>query len=275
MTRRSRVWLISAVTLSVCAPAAAGVGSVISTFRLSPYTAPYANGINRDASYVYGVMHSHPGMDYLYRFTAAGSFVSSVEMPNTVRPHGADHCHLGAGYLCIIDPGAGSGYYSELYFVLKTTGSAVTSFAVFSGWFPRTVMWDGGYYYVAGVDNAGVFTMYTAAGSNAGSWKPSGWPSAMTSTGGLAYAAAANGLPGTYLVASANGSLVATFREPFVACYGAVVGDSSRPATYGAAYWICESVSGGELYAVEIDIRGRNETSVLPASLGKVKAIYR
>jgi hypothetical protein len=285
---KERALVLGAAALLTAGIVHAEIGSVISTFRMSGYTEPRGNGIYRDGSYVYGVMHTHPGIDYLYRFTVGGSLLGSVSMTRTIRPHGADRCHLGAAYLCIIDPGAASGYASDLFFVNKTTGSVVMSFAVFSGWFPRSVTWDGTYYYAAGVDNEGVFTKYTPAGSNVGSWKPSGWPSAMTSTGALGYAAFANGLPGSYLVASAryanqpsciidmaDGSLVATFTEPFIARAGGVVGDSSRPGTYGAAYWICKNATGGDMYAVEIDIDGRNETSILPASLGKVKAIYR
>lgn len=266
----------------------AAVGSVISTFRLSSYTPYYATGVYRDAAYVYGVMHWDPGPDYLHKFTVAGSFVDSVLLQGTKRPYGADHCHLGGGYVCIIDPGLGGIHSATLMIVRKATGERVTSFTVVSGWWPRTVMWDGRHYYAASVDAQGEFALYTSAGSRVGTWKARGWPGTMTCTGALAYANVANYKSGRYLVASsemkgepsciidmADGSLVATFGTPFIGTWGGVVGDSSQPRTYGGAYWICKNVYGGDRYCVEIDIDARGAASVVPASVGKVKAIYR
>jgi len=49
---------------------------------------------------------------------------------------------------------------------------------------------------------------------------------------------------------------------------------SPRPGSYGAAYWICKNAVGGDHYCVDVDI-GAPATSVLPASVRKIRAIYR
>lgn len=108
----------------------------------------------------------------------------------------------------------------------------------------------------------------------------------MNYCGGAAYAQRGNYGAGPYFVASAGyalrpscittfpgGSLVSTWHAPYPGNVAWVFyADSSIPATYGAAIW---SIMLNPRYVVEFDIHARGASSVMPASIGKVKAIYR
>ena len=280
----------SAMAYVVAASAAyAAVGSLISSFFVTDgVRRPYAYGVNRDPSFVFVVMDGD-GADFIYRYNPSGSFVSSVRLEGTACPRGADPCHFGGTYMCVVDSSL-----KKLFVVNAYTGASITSFSVSAaGGPPQSVVWDGTYYYVAS-QAPGAFSRYTSSGASAGTWAASGWPAAMHAIGGAAFAHVARGVAGNYLVASSyargepsclidmeGGALLATWTMPALPnglSYGAAYGDSSQPPTYGAAYWVNWS-DGSEpyprWYAFEVDIGARGGQPVVPASLGKVKAIYR
>ena len=101
---------------------------------------------------------------------------------------------------------------------------------------------------------------------------------------GTAYARRGNYGAGPYFVAGSGfrdrycmttfpgGSLVATWTLPSPYITHMSYGDSSNPGVYGAAIW---ATTWSPYDVVEIDIDARNASSVVPASIGKVKAIYR
>ena len=47
------------------------------------------------------------------------------------------------------------------------------------------------------------------------------------------------------------------------------------PLNYGAALWLRGSLENSTVWVYEVDVEARGATSVLPASVGKIKAIYR
>jgi hypothetical protein len=256
------------------------IGSIITSFTMSGTSAPYALGIFRDATYVYGIFYSS-GTDYLYRFTPSGSSAGSVSISGTSTPRGADKCHLGAGYLCLVDATTDS-----LYVFSTGGGSPVTSFSCSGSSYPMNCFWDGTYYHTNGSNNSGTFYRYTTTGSSAGTWTCAGWPSAMTSIGGAAYAQMGNNTTGPYFVGCSwtsgqpmcmttypAGSLVQTWSMPSNNGNGLCYGDSSNTSTYGASIW-CNWYTGS-LVAVEVDIDARNGSGITPVSLGKVKSLYR
>ena len=262
-------------------PASEGLGSVISSFRMSGLAKPYALGIYRDRGYVYGVMYSR-GTNYLYRFTAAGTRVSSYVINGTSTPRGADHAHLGLGYLALVD-----AVSRKLYVFRTTGGSAVTSFSIAGSPYPFNCFWDGTYYYANGPANRGTFYRLDSAGASAGTWTCSGWPDAMTYCGGAAFARRGNEAAGPYFVGASwsagepmcmttfpGGLLVATWTPPAHNANGLVYGDSSNKAAYGAAVWAGWYAADG-VYAMEFDVGARGGAAVAPASLGRVKALYR
>jgi hypothetical protein len=275
--------IICAVTVALPAQGAADVGSVISSFPWNATPAP--GGIYRDDAYVYAVVRDVSGPEHLRRYTTAGSLLGSVPLAMTY-PREGDHSHLGASYFCVIDDDT-----DRLHMVNKTSGATASSFAVTGPGekSPREVTWDGVYYYVGGgVQDPGHYNLYTAAGSLARSWRPAGWPSGLTVPNALAYSSVAVGREGCYLVASSamysqpnvvidivGGSLVASWVMPvYNGAAGAVCGVSSRPGTYRAAYWVNWN-SRNTWYAFEFDIGAAVNPALLPASVGKIRAIYR
>lgn len=262
-------------------PAGDGIGSVISSFRMTGVAKPYALGIYRDASYVHGVIYG-ADKDYLYRYTAAGARVSSYVINGTSTPRDACHAHLGAGYLALVDA------RKRYLFVFTTAGgTAITSFPVAGSPFPLNCFWDGTYYYANGPGDRGEFERYEKTGASAGKWSCAGWPDGMTYCGGAAYAPRANNAAGPYFVACSwlagepmclttfpAGSLVHTWTPPAENGNGLVYGKSSQPGAYGNALWAAW-FTGSSLDAFEFDVGARGAPAVAPASVGKVKALYR
>lgn len=280
-----RLLIYTVSVAAVAAGAFADIGSVISSYYLAFGEPGLCFGVYRDASYVYGVVRNP---HVLRRFTPSGSFIDSVPLAHVIYPRGADHCHLGAGYLCICDE------YHHLRFVNITTGSTVSSFTAEGAGSGEmaNVFWDGVYYYVAGEYSSGLFNRYRASGVFAGLWVATGWPSRVAGTGGAAFSNIANCAQGNYLIASAydwftgcpsciidvdTGSLVATWDLPAfypfaVRASGAVCGPA-YPSSYGVVYWVgCFTLDGTMMLQVDVDGRC---PAVTPASVGKIKAIYR
>jgi hypothetical protein len=262
-----------ALTAGAGTPASTdAVGSIISSFMMSGTSTPYALGIYRDASYVYGIFYSP---SHIRRYTTAGSIVSTHAFSGLTVNRGADHAHLGSGYLSIAD---NSGRKVGIFRL--TGGAPITTFTV-SG-VNMNVAFDGTYYYSNAYTNRGLFYRYTTSGSSAGTWSATGWPGAMASCGGVAYVDKFMGGSGGYFVACSwtsgqpsagftkAGSLVRSFTLPPANSNGTVGGPSS--GAFGEVYWV-NRYSGSALQAMEVDLG--NTTSVTPTSLGKVKSLFR
>ncbi len=271
-----------AALLSIAAAGWGSMGSIISSFRVSGYAEPYSLGIYAGPGFVSAIMNGS-SQDYLYRYNKAGSLVATFPINGTGAPRGGDKSHLGGGYLSLVDA------TSSRLFLIRSNGVVVSSFPVTAGGGGTlaNVMWTGTYYEVAGFSSRGVFNRYRQGGASAGSVSYNGWPAAMTSTGAVAYSRWANGRSGSYLIASSrsqaepscilnisgSGSLVATFTMPPIAAAGGCCGPASV-SSFGTTYWVNWGTSS-DIVFYEVDIVGRNTTTLMPASLGKVKAIYR
>lgn len=257
------------------------IGSIIRSFFMTGTSTPYALGIYRDSSYVYGIGYAGASSGALIRFTATGSSAGSVSITGCGTVRGADKAHLGNGYLSIADAGL-----ARVLIYRTSGGSPVTSFSASGSPWTMNVFWDGTYYCTNGYSNRGTYYRYTSTGSSGGTWTCAGWPSSMTYNGGAAYAQMGNNSTGPYFVACSwssgqpmvmttypAGSLVRTWSMPSSNGNGLCYGDSSSPGTYGAAIWA--NWYTGSLYAYEIDIDARGGSNVQPTSLGKVKSLYR
>lgn len=270
--------------LSWAAAPASGAGSVISSFRLSGYNDPYANGIYVGNTYV-SVIYCTAGRDYLYRYRFNGTLVGSYRLDGTSTPRGGDATHLGGAYISLVDSDT-----SRVFIYRVNGGAPITSFAA-SGPGSGTIqdlMWTGTYYEVTDRMGNGRFNRYTPAGSFAGTVAYNGWPAGMSSTGAAAFTAVAEGRHGSYLVASSRsngqpscimdiggrGSLVTTFNMPPYYASGGCCGRSSKVNKFGTAYWTTWIVANA-IWCYEVDIGGKPATAVVPASLGQVKAVYR
>lgn len=272
------------------ASAYAGIGSVISTFYMGYSTyRVWWYGIYRDPSLVY-CLYNQYNITFVPRWTPSGSLVNWDKHPIYPAPEikygEADHCHLGPGYFAFI--GDMTLWCIDLNYRL----TPVASFPVRSPrepWEAYNLMWDGQYYYVNCWSDYGVFNRYTPAGALVGTWAAAGWPSGV-SAGGVAFSRTFNNASGQYLLAvsggdriyafnMAGGALLGSWRIPPATRghRGAVCGDA-YPSSYGAALWVHYNFGTGDRptsWAYQIDINARGAASVLPASLGKVKALYR
>lgn len=246
-------------------------GSVIRSFTMSGTSTPYALGIYRDASYVYGIFYSP---NHLRLYTSTGSQVSTASVSGPSVPRGGDHAHLGSGYVAFVCP-----TNTRLYVFRTTGGSPVTSFSASGTYWPMNNFYDGTYYYTNGPYNRNSWYRYTTSGGGAGSWT-SGFGGSTCGSG--AYTTHFEGNSGGYqiscswtsgqptYVSNMSGSLIKSFSLPTANSNGATCGPSS--GAYGTVYW-CNRYTGSALVAMEVDLS--NATSVTPTSLGKVKSLYR
>jgi hypothetical protein len=261
------------------------LGSIISSFVLCATSEdPATFGLYRDASYVYAVKGALATRE-LYKYTPEGSLVSTMTCPGFTLgyPRDEDHTHLGAGYLCVV-----AGYAQEIRILSTSTGATVSSWTPDPRGTPFTmnITWDGTYYYVNGPEDKGLFQRYTSSGAKAGTWTATGYPSTMGFLGGVGFARSALGESGRYLVCvsygswepgsiidMADGSCVSTFTTWQQNGQGLTVGPG-HPGSFGETAWMCWYNFGGAYkMALQVDVEAL--ISVTPASVGKIKALYR
>ncbi len=267
METRTIILLLTGAAVAA-APAGAVVGSIISSFQLTATAQPYAAGIYRDDTYVYGVLYSS-GLDYLRTYTVTGSVVGSVYLSGSVIPRDADHSLLGAGYVDILDAGIMQLVTYEL------DGTWVSNKPLPDGTTAFGYCGNCEYYYTA--RNGNIYR-YTKAGSLMGSFYAGG------DIHGLAAVEVFNGLDGEYVVIgrtggpsityvyNATGALIYNFVLPGNGTEGSVCG-RGEPKEFGRTYW-ANLYTGAAYWAYQVDIGGTG-IDVAPASLGKVKALYR
>lgn len=263
------------------------LGSVISSFYVSGTSAPVCLGAARDATYVYAILYSAAGSAVLRTYTPAGSQVGSVTItvPSSGTSRDADISHLGANYLSLTSITSGTaGVLSQ---VIKSTGSIASSFSVTG---PGTYAGDVTYipsvsYYLIGALYSGTSTnVYTTSGSSAGSWSISA--AGMSYCGGLAYATKFNNVTGSYVIVSpwTAGLPHATLNYPAGTAvntsWGAVSGANTNGSCVGAGsasteefFWANQVLNSSSMYMYQIDLG--NGVGIAPASLGKVKSLYR
>jgi hypothetical protein len=263
------------------------LGSVISSFQMTAVVAPYALGIVRDNTYVYGVLYNAANSGYLRSYTPAGSVVGSVAVSGTGTVRDGDTCDLGASYCSLI--WVGSGAAGIVTKNVLATGSQVNSFAVSA---PSTQAMDIAYlttngYYAIGCGYSGTsVSMYTTAGASAGTWSTAN--SGFTYCGGLAWSATVNNATGSYVMFSSwtagqghtvlsypSGAVVGSANWGIVGggnCNGSCCG-LGAPTTYGTTFW-ANMYNGSTLNAYQYDL-GNTAGAITPASLGKVKSLYR
>jgi hypothetical protein len=250
-------------------------GDVISHFSLSGNIYPVGAAMYRDATYAYGIYDAGPG-GQLRRFTPAGSLLASFILPGATRPLDAGACHLGAGYMIVLDGG------TRLLAYHVATGSLLGSLPVPATADGLTYGRTSGYYY--GSANNYIYRI-TTAGSLIGSF--SGGPDAGT----LAATGRFAGQAGEYVIVNPKargvhptrvytgaGSFVSsfTFSGPFPTMdlrYGAVAGDGF-PSSHGTTMWLVLRTDFIWRSAYQIDL-GNAGAAVVPASLGAVKALFR
>jgi len=257
MVRKIFVLVGVGVALFIAAPAFGGVGSVISSFPWSG-----ARNIYRDANYVYSVA----GANTLRRYTVGGSLLGTVTLSRLTTPGDADHSPSGPGYFAVIERS------SVILEYLVSNGSFVRSIAAGPGTLGGGYFPGGTYVYI----HTGTYVYrLTTAGSLVSSFLVS------YSAGPLAATNRFNDLAGDYVIVGSRialsarvftgtGSFVRSFVMPAVT-YGCVCGRGA-PSARGTTYW-CNLRLGTNYYAYQIDLG--NTTAVAPASVGRIKALFR
>jgi hypothetical protein len=256
--------LIMAVVICVVAAACAWgqVGSVISSFAW-----PGTNNVYRNGNYVFGVS----GTNTLQVYNVNGSMVRTGSLTGLVSPGDADHSVKGTGHLAVLDG------HTLLRDYVISTGSLASSTSIPSadayGYIPGS-----SYLYLA--DSGHVYRC-TTGGSAVSSFT---FPGAYV--GGVGATSTFNGKEGEYVVVTvwaygydgdvgfvytSSGAPVATFDVPGMT-YGCVCGPG-HPAGFGTTLWCNAQVSGVGRYVYQINLG--NGTAVEPASLGRVKAVFR
>ncbi len=274
MLTRKGVIAIAGALACAAAVAWAGPGSVISSFKVTE-TGDLPLGAYRDADYVY-VIHMAPLWHYAMKYTPTGSFVGISYFWN-IRfvPEDPDHSFLGSSYITLAVE-AGVVTYR------KAGGSPVrwdhTKLIETLGYAHR----PGSPYYFVGVapessDYDYIVYRFNTAGSLISSFVPR-YGSKLAATDRFA------GVAGEYLITfggygtcgvyEPTGSLVATFNQEAGWIYGGTAGPG-YPALYGTTLWALAMQGYRDNVVYQIDLGNEIIPTVAPASLGKVKALFR
>jgi hypothetical protein len=275
--RRKTIALIAvAAALAAAAAAFGAVGDVISSFHIPRELHNWL--IYRDADHVYVVDDPGYGMVIL-TYTVDGSFVRSMPLEESGNyPNASDHSPKGAGYFALFEvPPLPSEYMYVVSYDLAT-GSVVDSIYILA----HTIYWvPVGFAYVprsrymycaiARREHGPYRTIrYTIKGEWAGN--------IVDRATGLGATPLYNSQEGEYVILAgsptqvytSSGSLVGSFTVPGSA-WANVCGPGA-PSSYKTTYWYLTRINY-EYYCYQIDLG--NTTKVAPASLGKIKALYR
>ena len=270
VVRKASVSLAAAVAFIFAAAAFSQPPEIVSSFRMSGVTPPYATGIyawSISTGYVYGVFYHSPNNNYIYKFHPSGSFVSSVKLPGAVRLGEADFAPEGypGGSFAVIDEGSNElkayNTAGSFYGVVRKLPSDIVAYA------------RGGYvtdYLYLGTRD-GVIYRYTTNGSFLNSFATGVLIDDLAAGSGYKYAwgdylevgSARSGDP-VRVYFGYSGYLYSSFTLPGVRNRGATGG--------GDSYW-CLRDFGTEIWAYGVRIA--RLMAVEPASLGRVMALFK
>ncbi len=271
--KRKGVALIAGVLAFAAAVGWAGPGSVISSFKV-PETGDFPFGAYRDADYVY-VIHQAPRFHYAMKYTPTGSYVGiSTYWDCRFIPQDPDHSYLGSSYISvaveagvITYPKSGGMWVRWDHRELKDT----------CGYAHRS----GSPYYFLAVwpeEDDIIVYRFSTGGSLISSFVPT-YPVVK-----LAATDRFGGAPGEYLIAFCGlvcavyepaGSLVATFNpEGEHQLRGGTAGPA-YPASYGTTLWALARRGYQNNVVYQFDLGNEIIPTIEPASLGRVKALFR
>lgn len=253
-------------------PAFGGLGSVISSFYIADNYHYWAFGVARDSSYVYYVIQGiTPAFELHYRHPSG--------TPRGMIYFGAwpaGHADADASIL-------GPGYFADIYTVNSVravtdfdlaTGSAVASWAPFSNMIGYACNAELGIRYVG--DGNGYVNRYNSAGSLLSSFP--------TSAGiyGLAASEEFGGNHGEYVIVTKSGNLyvysaqgveLASVKMPLPGSVSECACGPGYPSEYGTTLWGVGLAGNYDSYVFQLSLH--NATVVEPASVGRIKALFR
>jgi len=264
----------AALILVGAVPAFCSLGSVISSFKVADNRFVDAYSVGRDATYVYYITKDRPTPGYrlTYRYPGGGGG-RSLWIYGFPASHGdADRSVLGFGYIADIYQ-EGSGPQTVTDFDIRT-GSAVAS------WAPLSSMQGYAYNPARRIRYVGISNYvyrYNMRGSLLSSF---GAPIGIS---GLAAPQEFAGKPGEYIIVTrgnywyaftGQGVEVARVLFPweFSGISTSACGPGYPPA-YGNTLWCLATVKLADVYVCQLYLG--NATAVAPASVGRIKALYR
>jgi hypothetical protein len=241
-------------------------GQLIRSFSILP-----SSGTNSCLAVVthdgYFITGRWTSFNMFYVYTTAGSFVRSVSAssPSGGNRDGTYRCHLGTGYF--VCGGGGPGMYG--YFRYTAGGNPASSASGNLMSAGRGVAWDGTYYVAISGSWSSPLARYTTTGSMVGTIPVgSGVPmyglTAHPSFSQYIYCGThLSGYPLRQYIAT-TGSVVRSFS------IGGQAGGND--AGWNDGYIYCASQSPRTCFVRDGELSG---SSVLPKSLGTIKAVFR
>jgi len=268
MSVRARFLIYVVAALVAASAAQAGLGSVISSFRMTGVGVTAAKGIYRGDTFVYAVVDA-AGDNYLRIYTTAGSLVGSVVLAGADSPRDADHSLLGSGYVDVFD------YGKKMLLTYTFDGALVNSKAVPSDTTAYAYIPGDSRYFLA---RDQLIFRYTLNDVLVNKFYVGG------DLCGLAASSLYDGKAGQYVVVgragtggysyvyNGAGSLIDSFIVPGTGTYGSVVAPGAFMDS-ADTYW-CVQTIGSYRWAYQVDV-GATAPAVMPASVGRLKALYR
>ena len=249
---------ISILALALPAAAGAGLGDVLASWE-TPYPSRDFNGIAYDGEYVW-VKHSLSDTQWVFRCTKTGSVVAEIAFPYPAPAYHSYGLTFDGAYLWTIYHYWHIPYYDD-YRKYTTTGSYAGGFSRPYIWGSEALTWDGQYIFTEFPMGGDPAAKYTTTGSLIASF-----PMPVRICSDIAYYRRQlwyYGGGGFVYGVTLNGSVTASFPAPGGRCNSA--------AFDGEYLWTLGANSYPQyVYKVDIDVVG-----VAPASLGRVKALYR
>ncbi|MEE9457532.1 MAG: hypothetical protein V3W11_10330 [bacterium] len=234
----------------------------------------FVQGIYRDSSYVYAVVGDYTkNHNMLNKYTVSGSLVGGTGLAGPYCSYGdADHSTLGSGYFAAIYG------KSSVRDINLATGSLVSSWSPLADMYGYAYIPGGAYKYVL-AEGRTVYR-FTVTGSLVSSFAV-GWGKSLAASDRFAgrsgefVIVAADGAVKVY---SGGGSLVRTFavsRPPYFRHDTAVCGPG-YPAECNTTLWahLTDRMPPWDrdcVYQVSLG----NGVAVAPASVGRIKALFR
>jgi hypothetical protein len=249
----------------------AAVGSVISSFEVSVVESPmWKLDIYRDADYLYLLSYDPEYSDaWLERYTLPGCQRTSVslEWPQYYVPARVDHSVLGSGYAVVTSR-------TELFTFSTTTGSFIGSQTMAYGRYRYAYIPGSPYIYTG--EGRSVYRL-TTSGQLISSFQVIGELCAATGSfmdqAGEYIITEHNYSPRHDYVYSSGGSLLASFNVQEISLLELHVCGPGYPPSHGTTYWRYRGIANGRGCIYQLDL-GNTTTNVVPASLGRIKAIY-
>jgi hypothetical protein len=271
MSRKVTVLFYVAVFALAAGPALGSVGSIISSFWVADNWYSFAYGVARDGTYLCWVKEERSPA-YGLKYVNYGGGSGTVYIGAFPAGHGdADASILGPGYFADIYTVGG---------VQTITDYDLADGSIVGSWAPLNAMIGYAYNPALGIryvnDESGYLYRYDAAGSILSSFR-TGIPGGIGATSEFA------GNQGEYVIATGGGSWsvydsagtqieVVLFPWEHSSLHECACGPG-YPSGYGTTLWCNVEIAHGDTYLCQISLH--NATSVEPASVGRIKALYR